>query len=507
MAANPVFPAFIQLEHRRDGSAKSSFLAEVDSMVEPAEQRFRAFTSEAKRQLDAAMSATRNAGAGLNLDVPGLQAAARAQEQRAAAARELARATAIAAKEQGDYSQSTRLAIIATETQAREEAEAAAAARNHAAAVEQVQRVLNRQASASGQAFQATRAATAANDNLTTSIGAQRAGMQQLSFQIGDVAQQFALGVRPQVIFAQQSGQVLQAVQLMTGGTSRLAGFLAGPWGIAITAATVALSPFVAKLFESEQASKQAEFASYAFGDAQSILGSVLDLTTGKIKEQSVALIALARAQLAAGQIQAQREQAEARSEMRGIRKGSIELQGGFGGGLNVVRTGDASADIVSAFQSGSLSLKEAERGLRSLMDTGLITEDAYLRAAEAVTKFGVAAENLKVFESAGRALDGDAGALQQFLQPGRSRKPRKPRAAKADNTIEFGEDAAKKIANVRDAFADIPPEVAKANRATRELDDIISDLERRQPENFRAMIADAQELKAIIPKSGSTRR
>jgi hypothetical protein len=41
---------------------------------------------------------------------------------------------------------------------------------------------------------------------VVASAGAQRAGMQQLSFQIGDVAQQFALGTNPMIIFAGRTG-------------------------------------------------------------------------------------------------------------------------------------------------------------------------------------------------------------------------------------------------------------------------------------------------------------
>jgi hypothetical protein len=80
--------------------------------------------------------------------------------------------------------------------------------------------------------------------------GQYRAGMQQLSFQVGDVAQQMALGTKASVIFAQQGGQVIQAIQLMTNGTGGFMKFLAGPWGIALTSAIVILSSFAGKLFE-----------------------------------------------------------------------------------------------------------------------------------------------------------------------------------------------------------------------------------------------------------------
>lgn len=91
------------------------------------------------------------------------------------------------------------------------------------------------------------------------SAGQMRAGFQQLSFQIGDVATQFASGTRPMQIFAQQSSQVIQALGLMTGNAKGLLGFLGSPWGQIITAATVVLAPFIARLFDSGEAASTAE--------------------------------------------------------------------------------------------------------------------------------------------------------------------------------------------------------------------------------------------------------
>jgi hypothetical protein len=72
---------------------------------------------------------------------------------------------------------------------------------------------------------------------VTQGSTAMRIGMQQLSFQIGDIAQGFALGTRPMTIFAQQSGQVIQAMQLMGHSGKGFLAFLAGPWGIGISVA------------------------------------------------------------------------------------------------------------------------------------------------------------------------------------------------------------------------------------------------------------------------------
>ncbi|WP_201514174.1 D-Ala-D-Ala carboxypeptidase family metallohydrolase [Sphingobium sp. S6] len=84
--------------------------------------------------------------------------------------------------------------------------------------------------------------------------GEARAGYQQLSFQLGDVATQYAAGTSASIIFAQQSGQVIQAISMISGESKGLIGLLGGPWGIAFTAGLVALTPWVAKLLEGNDA-------------------------------------------------------------------------------------------------------------------------------------------------------------------------------------------------------------------------------------------------------------
>jgi hypothetical protein len=103
-------------------------------------------------------------------------------------------------------------------------------------------------AAKSGQAF------AASGGMVGASAGAQRAGMQQLSYQIGDVTQQFALGTSPMVIFAQQGGQVVQALSMMRGGASGLIGFLAGPWGTVFLGVIMILGTFFNKTKDAESA-------------------------------------------------------------------------------------------------------------------------------------------------------------------------------------------------------------------------------------------------------------
>lgn len=80
--------------------------------------------------------------------------------------------------------------------------------------------------------------------------GSYRMGMQQLGFQVNDVATQLASGTRVATVFAQQSGQVIQAIQMMSGGASGFAAFMAGPWGVAMTAGAIVLLPLIARMFD-----------------------------------------------------------------------------------------------------------------------------------------------------------------------------------------------------------------------------------------------------------------
>lgn len=292
-----------------------------------------------------------------------------------------------------------------------------------------------RSAAQMGQGFER------AGQQVTVSAGQQRQGMQQLSFQIGDIATMYSLGARPAQIFASQIGQVTQAVQLMSGGTSRVAAFLGGPWGIALTAATIVLAPFIGKLFEAEDALEGVEFASSKLGDAQDILASVMDKTTGRINAQSHALVALARAQAAAGRVGAMQRQAAARSELQSI------SQGGFGditadvnmmGGVRVGRA-DNGQRIVELFRSGRLTATQAEQQLRARMRSGIISEEAYFRAAQAITAFDVEGANVQIFDDALAGLDGDSAAARRVLGP--QKEPRTRKGPKGRTDADRAED------------------------------------------------------------------
>lgn len=141
------------------------------------------------------------------------------------------------------------------------------------------------------------------------SAAAQRAGMQQLTMQIGDMATMWSLGARPMQIFASQGQQVIQAIALMQGGASRFTTFMMGPWGAAITAATLILGPYVASLFDTSEASKAAEEAGKKLAERQLDIANFFDASTGRIRENSRALIENAKAQIYARTLEIQAEQ------------------------------------------------------------------------------------------------------------------------------------------------------------------------------------------------------
>lgn len=294
------------------------------------------------------------------------------------------------------------------------------------------------------------RLGAAANDN----INRLQSTPGNVAAQFQDIGVTAAAGMSPMLIALQQGTQLSAA---MSGGIGNLwAGIkqLLNPMSLA-TIAVVALIAYLIQLgMEMLTAADSSDTladsinsvqsTSYALSDAQGILGNVIDLTTGKINTQTSALIALARAQIVAGRIEAQRQQATAREEMRSIRKGSVELQGGMAGGLKLVRTGDASSDIVSAFQEGSLSITEAERGLESHLRAGQITEESYLRAADAITKFGVAVANEDVFKDAERMLNGDLSGNSYLLNPEKERKAGRAKVSEAEKLAEKYADIAR---------------------------------------------------------------
>lgn len=295
------------------------------------------------------------------------------------------------------------------------------------------------EAAARMKTFHTQTALTAAQVGKST--GSMQAGMQQLNYQIGDMATMWAMGARPQQIFVSQASQVVQAISLMSGGAGKFATFMAGPWGMALQAGVIVLSSIIPALLDTEKAMDDVRFASNAMGDAQGILGDVMDLTTGKIKTQNTALIALARAQLTVAKLQSQ-ERARAsqatinNSNVATLQSSTYTGTGTGGYGLSNDRFGKVGAAAVAErFKRGEINADQAVQWLSRLQKQGRITAEVLTELAAAYANLGVENANQQTYQQGLDALDGKG--LGSLAKPEKASKTRKAAAGKSANQID----------------------------------------------------------------------
>jgi hypothetical protein len=125
-------------------------------------------------------------------------------------------------------------------------------------------------------------------DAASKAIRNHRQGVQQAGMQLNDFATSVSTGASPLQAFNQQIGQLGYAMSMMGGVAGRIGAFLAGPWGALVIGAAMAISFFVEKLMAGEKAAAQLEVASSALSSGQSALGDMFDMTSGKIKSNTL---------------------------------------------------------------------------------------------------------------------------------------------------------------------------------------------------------------------------
>ena len=251
---------------------------------------------------------------------------------------------------------------------------------------------------ASKEAVAASGSFQRVSSTVTASAGAQKAGLNQLTMQIGDMSTMYALGARPSQIFASQIGQVTQAVQLMTGGTSKLASFLGGPWGIAIMVAVQVLGPFIGKLWESEAAMKAVTLASNGMQDAQGALGEIFDLTTGKIKNQNEML-----------RLNAQLLAINLRADALAKRTSSDDALGNFSSGSLGISAKNKVLGALGIPVYGSVGREEKVSDLLRDYRTGKITPIAAAKRAEGLDFTGLAIDKSDFIQAIADGVSAEA--------------------------------------------------------------------------------------------------
>ncbi len=307
----------------------------------------------------------------------------------------------------------------------------------------------------------------AALDKASASAGALQSNTGNIAAQFQDIGVTAAMGMNPLIIGLQQGTQ-LSAVFAQSGGTMKevLVGAfkqIASAQALA-TIGMVALIAVVIQLgiawfnsaSEGERQAKVLEsikFASDGVSDAQSILGKVFDLTTGKMKTQTAAAVNLAKAQLLLMKATAQTNISKTSSELDAA--GDL----GFGGRLSAYLTDrsliDGSARVgllTKALKEGRITGAQATEGFDRLAKSGQITNEMFLKATAAAANYGMEIENVKTATQG--LADLEAGKLSEiFMNPTKAKKP--PKGGKTD---------AEKLADVYlGAAADIAAEKTRA--------------------------------------------
>lgn len=245
--------ARLQLRAEQFSSETGQRFAELKTRAASSAQEIRrefggAF-AEVQKLAGTALQLPRNAAGSLDLsaEITQLRQAEAASNNHAQALRELSIAQTNAANAAQVDAQALRIEADAAAVGALAAERDAAAIRDRIVALEAVQTELNRTTSA-------TRVNTGALEQAGVSAGQRRQALQQLGFQFNDVATQAASGTSAMVIFAQQSGQFIQAVQMMTGEARGFLGWLGSWQGALATALVIGLTPFIAKLFDGSTA-------------------------------------------------------------------------------------------------------------------------------------------------------------------------------------------------------------------------------------------------------------
>lgn len=356
------------------------------------------------------------------------------------------------------------------------------------------------------------------------SMGEQALGARMLGQQFQDMSLMLTMsGLSAESVlraFSVQAGQTALAVEQMgvKGAIGRTAAFLGSPWGAIALGAAMVLGPLVLKTFEfanaAEEAGKSAEHAAEgadAYGEAQSSLAKLIDLSTGALKSHNITLAESIRLEAVfrkqQGQSEAETAEKAIRSKANSVSStpygGTYMGPGGPGGGT-VELTNPGFKAIADKFLAGGFNTKEDTTGIRGARieleklagASGKLDGKNVYDFANSLLDLSKAREKVNAADAEINAIDGKG--IAAGLKP--YEKPKKPKKAKSTAALdEFGRDTADRIASITEAFNQTPPAVQQADKAVRQLDDLIDDLARKKPPNFEALIVTAKAAKQTV--------
>lgn len=464
----------------------------------------------------------------------------------------------VAAGEATQALQSAKLKLFAAEEQleaalgrlALAQQKAADAADNDAVAQQELGvAIAQAQSSAASAQIRVTKAQKEladATDGSAKAANRQQYAIRNAGQQVGDFGLQVATGQDPARAFSQQIGQLGYAMSEMGGKAGAVGAFLTGPWGIALTIAAAVAAPFIEKLIEGgekadEMASKLVTAANAAdsFGTAQSLVGKVIDLTTGKMKTLNVVMVEYIKLAAQANIVAAQKQQREASDALKGKGQlGVVEVAPGVVAGIAALtsgadRTGEKALGVLHklAAQSDALkplksalddyatainridlsrlsSLKPGELDgvaakvgtltsgaiaqLDKLGASGKLAGRDLIETKKSVLDLGKAVQDQIANQLAIDAADGKgvSALLKPYEKPKKERKRKGPSQAALDAEALGISD---RIAGIEDQYAELPTTIKKANDQLRELGKIKADI------NKQPLLPGAEALKARI--------
>lgn len=498
------------------GRAIADFTGKLDKAGRELRQSFSANMAEVQKLAQTALIVPRTEGGALNLgpEITALNSRAVAFEQNAIAARELQQALlATAAAGKGD-----------TEALLREADAAMLAARAHdleADALRERADVLGHVQSNLARTTTATIDHTDATKGATGNANAMRFAMQGLSYQAQDTFTQLSMGANVFQVLAIQGGQAAGAFANVEGKAGAVARVLIGPWGLAATAALLAFGPLVSKLWESSTAAAesakrltQAATAADSFGNAQSLLGKVIDLTTGKMKTQNEVLIQMIRLQAQVGILNAQKE---AKKNTEALAKlgapgatGLGALYGGFGeveaGAAEAQRAAAATAplrQVLADFATIANNPNASPKTFATAVDDAVKAVDK-LAASGSVAKKNVTDVKLALLALATNRQDQIAnqqvldvlngGPIPGDLKP-YHKDPKPKKGPKPKDYTQADNSAAVQLAEMNAQWERAPTLIEKANIATLKLDNLYGVLSKRK------LTPEVEQLLATITK------
>ncbi len=282
---------------------------------------------------------------------------------------------------------------------------------------------------------------------VTEATAGQKAGLMQIGLQAGDMITMWNMGAPIAQIFASQIGQITGAAQLALGQTSALGAFLSGPWGIAVSVATIALVPFIANLFESGDAAQDAAADYKAAADEARGLAGALNA------------LALTKRQISLNE--------------KRDRASQLELAIGK-------RPRGPNGEAMFSYKD--------QKDLQALR-WEIMAEENIVRLAEAQNE----QQARKAEEAARKARGGSS-------RRGSGGAGRGERASRAG--VDEADNLARRIAGIRDQFSELPAAVKKSNDALRDLDAIAAKIEGRKGPKYDGMRADLAATRTAVEQS-----